>query len=364
MQIAGWGLCALFVLCIAWLELTSFPNDTSGEPAHAFAAHELFDAVSRAQLDSPHTDQFIERLRGIDARGNASELIAGVERAVAGGDRAAMASKLHDLALLSLTGGDLEGAEVWLADARAEYESLGDDRGRARVMLDQGRLHMAFRSRARRASQDYDDLLIARWARSRGHHDQASAVLQRVVASSLDLNRFATAASALTTLFQLELDTGDRVAAFAAGQRALSLHASAGNIHLARRMLDTLEREGLDRTALRSAQRALEAGLEEYQSSVQKLGLVRNYTQLYNQLLSRGDPVSAWRYRRRANDLRRGASERALYRRQADVMVELYRSNSRMERAGAELRDAQSVFARLGMAEEMLQSAALRADIR
>ena len=359
-QHTGWALCAAFVLAVAWWELSpDQPNGLEMQPHDRFAREShLLDIKAAFGADLE------QRVAAVKRRSNHAQLIASIEDAVATSDKATLATRLHELGLLAIAREDLDAAEVWLADALAEFEALGDERGRATVLLDQGRLHMAYRERARHAAYDYDDLLLSRWAVSRGRFDEASALLHTVVESSLALDRYATAASALTTLARLQRKSGDLVGSLETGQRALALHASAGNLHLAEGMLAALERQGLDREGLSRAENALAAGLAEHEAAITKLGLVRDYTQLYHQLLARGDPVSAWRYRRQAVDLRRSASRRALYRRQPDVLVELYRSNRNLDRAASVLRDAEGTFERLGMVDEMLQSAALQQDIR
>ncbi|MEM9603005.1 MAG: hypothetical protein AAGA11_09085 [Pseudomonadota bacterium] len=358
---AGWCLCAAVAAGMVWIEWRGDPapaptTDVDRFDARAARLEQLASATLRQQFEA--------RLHTVQSRTSRAALVKQAERAVAVGDREAMAEAVHELGVLAMARGDLDGADVWLADALAEYDAMGDERGRARVLLDMGRLHMAFRERAQRAAFDYDELLIARWAMANGYRDDARVALEHIVGSSLQLNRYGTAASALSSLFELHLKAGDVAASLDAGQRALELHASAGNLHSAQRMLTALRDHGLDRESVRRAESAMALGLETFERETQKLGLVRDYMQLYHQLTARGDPVGAWRYRRQAEELRTSTSRRAMYRRQPDVLVELYRSNRSIDRASDVLRDAESAFERLGMVEEMLQSAALQQDIR
>ncbi|MEM6987982.1 MAG: hypothetical protein AAF499_15760, partial [Pseudomonadota bacterium] len=338
----GWSVCAAFALTIVWFEIQP-DAQIATEPVPA----PLSERQARLQtVVSPALKaQFDEHLSQAGRTHSHPELVAQVEHAVSRGDPLGMARALHELGLLAIAKGDLDGADVWLADALAEYDAIENERGRAEVMLDIGRLHMAFRERAQRAAFDYDDLLLARWAMAHGYRDEAERALEEIVSSSLQLDRYGTAASALGSLFELHQRGGNRDASLQAGQRALALHASAGNLHGARRMLDALREQGLSRESLRRAEATMQVGFDTFEAETQKLGLVRDYTQLYHQLMARGDPVGAWRYRRQAEELRSSTSRRAMYRRQPDVIVELYRSNRSIDRAASVLRDAESAFA-------------------
>lgn len=357
----GWFVCGAFVTTIVLVELRP-DRPGSGQPGAQPLAEraERIEALVSAELHQ----QFVERLAGLQPGGSHQQLVAEVEAAVARGDHDRMASSLHELGLRATADGDLDAADAWLADALTEYELAGDERGRAGVLLDIGRLHMAFRERAQRAALDYDDLLVARWALYHGYREAAREALEHIASSSLQLDRHGTAASALGSLFELHRRDGNYAASLAIGQRVLELHASAGNLNAARRMLDALRDQGLTHLDTQRAEQAIQLGLETFEAETRRLGLVRDYTQLYHQLMARGDPVGAWRYRRQAEELRRSTSRRAMYRRQPDVLVELYRSNRSIEQAASALRDAELSFARLGMVEQMLQSAALQRDIR
>jgi len=96
---------------------------------------------------------------------------------------------------------------------------------------------------------------------------------------------------------------------------------------------------------------------------VQAIGAARDYAQLYNQLLARGDALQAWRFRQQAEQSLANVSKRAQYRRQPDVLVQLYRSNRNMDSALTSLQKANAVYSRYGSTEGVQRSQQLRAQI-
>ena len=96
-------------------------------------------------------------------------------------------------------------------------------------------------------------------------------------------------------------------------------------------------------------ERELDLHFREYENSVLAIGAARDYSQLYNQLASRGDALQAWRFRQQAEQSLDQASSRARYRRQPDVLVNLYLSNDSMKRALSSLQKADAVYSRYGL---------------
>jgi len=128
-------------------------------------------------------------------------------------------------------------------------------------------------------------------------------------------------------------------------------------------MLSKLEDNGLSRVDAEQVTAQLQQHYKEYEASVLAIGAARDYAQLYNHLSSRGDALQAWRFRRKAEQSLADASKRAQYRRQADVLVELYRSNKSMDRALVSLQKASDLYNRHGQTEGVNRSHQLRQQI-
>lgn len=279
------------------------------------------------------------------------------------GDQSRLAHILASLGVVSLAESDIDAAEVYLAEALAHYNELDDELGEAGVYLQFGRLHLISRQRARRASDAYDTLLIARWKISQGQFYDAEPALLSVVEDNMALNRFGAAASAWQTLYRGYRVSLDDFRADNAGREAVRLHATSGQIHEARAMLESMRAAGTDAAMLADIEQEIDVLYAEFEHSVKKIGAARDYDMLYNQLQAKGDVVSAWRFRLQADASLAQADSRAMYRRQPDVLVELYKSNDSMDRASESLARARSVFARHGLDDMIEESETLRSRI-
>lgn len=278
-----------------------------------------------------------------------TKLLALASAAVERQDDPALASALSHLGEVALLQGDLDSAELYLAEALAFYNELEDEIAAAGVNLQFGRLHLIARQRARLAANAYDTLLLARWNISQGQFHGIESELHRVAKTNLSLNRFAAAASVYETLYKGYSAQGDYTQAQSAGSEAIKLLAASGREHDALTMLQHMRDEGFSGSFFTALQSQVEAIVREYRNSELTISAARDAMQLFHQLLARGDVVSAWRFRQQADRLLAGASARAQYRRQSDVLVELYNSNSSMENAKSSLRQAHEVFMRYGM---------------
>ncbi len=292
-----------------------------------------------------------------------NELLQQALAAVEAEDQAALARVLAMLGLVSLAESDTDEAEVYLGEALAFFYELDDELGAANVYMQMGRLHLIERQRARRASDAYDSLLIARWKISHGQFYQAEPDLLEVVQSSMALKRYGAAASAWRTLYRGYDSVLDSYNRDNAGREAVRLHAASGQLHEAQAMLATMRSSGADENMLAEIDAEIVELYAEFEASVQKIGAARDYDLLYNQLQAKGDVVSAWRFRMQADTSLADAGSRALYRRQPDVLVELYKSNNSMDRATESLKRAKAVFSRYGMQDMVDQSNVLRERI-
>jgi hypothetical protein len=291
------------------------------------------------------------------------ELLQQALAAVEAEDQAELARVLALLGIVSLSESDTDEAEVYLAEALAFFYELDDDIGAANVYMQLGRLHLIERQRARRASDAYDSLLIARWKISQGQFYQAEPDLLEVVQSSMALKRYGAAASAWRTLYRGYDTVLDSYNRDNAGREAVRLHAASGQLHEAQTMLATMRSNNSDESMLAEIETEIDELYAEFENSVLKIGAARDYDLLYNQLQAQGDVVSAWRFRLQADASLAKVGSRALYRRQPDALVELYKSNSSMDRAAESLKRAKAVFSRYGMQEMVDQSNVLRERI-
>jgi len=193
--------------------------------------------------------------------------------------------------------------------------------------------------------------------------DQAEPRLKQIASTNLQLNRFGAAASAYETLFRGYAKTSQFEQAQQAGLEAARLHAASGRVFEARAMLGRMLDAGISKSVFEGFEREIERLTKEYEDSVNAIAVARDQEQLYNQLLARGDVVQAWRFREKAGQSRSKASSRAQYRRQPDVLVELYRSNNSMENARVSLQRAREMYLRHGLETRAQQSEELQSRI-
>jgi hypothetical protein len=283
--------------------------------------------------------------------------------AVESDDQPALARALAELGELAIAQTDIDAAELYLAEALDVYQQLGDEVSTAGVFMQFGRLHLLERERARQASDAYDQLLVARWKISHNQFEQAEQKLQQIADTNLQLNRYGAAASAYETLFRGYAETSQFEQAQQAGLEAARLHAASGRAFKARAMLNQMIDVGISQTVFEGFEQEITRLTQEYEDSVNAIAVARDQEQLYNQLLARGDVVQAWRFREKAGQSRAKATSRAQYRRQPDVLVELYRSNNSMENARVSLERAREMYLRHGLETRAQQSVELQSRI-
>ncbi len=276
-------------------------------------------------------------------------LLQRATNAVDQSDDHSLATTLSHLAELALLQSDTDTAEVYLAEALDLFQQVDDEVAAAGVFVQLGRLHLVTRQRARLASEAYDTLLVARWKIS---HDQFYSIeneLRRAAENNLALNRFGAAAATYETLFKGYSKQGDYDRAQQAGAEAVKLFASSGQKYNAQAMIDTMRQHGIAESVFTGLQAEIARLSREFNDSVHAMGAARDQALLYNQLQARGDVVNAWRFRQQSEESLAKASARARYRRQPDVLVELYKSNFSMEDAQSSLQQAREVYLRHGM---------------
>ncbi len=331
----------------------------SASPSSIFAQIDAVIAATRPSL-SPVIESYSAAGEFTRAK---DELLNRAIDAAAAMDNKALAFNLGELGELALQQGELGMAEVYLSEALELYEDLGDDVSVADIHVQVGRLHLYTRQRARQTSDAYDQLLISRWMISNGQFQQAEGQLKQIVQTNLKLHRYGAAASAYETLFSSYTANSNTVEAETAGKEAIKLHATSGNLSAANRLLHKMQANGLSRIDSEEITQQIDSYYQEYEVSVHAIGQARDYAQLYSHLSSRGDALQAWRFRKKAEKSLSNVSSRARYRRQPDVLVELYRSNVSMTDAIQSLKKADVLYSRYGIAEGVELSRRLREQI-
>ena len=317
-----------------------------------------FSVQKNSEITSSHAlPADIQKL--IDARQFVrakNALLQAASDAVAAEQDALLAKLLSHLGEVSLVQRDIDTAEVYLAEALDVFNQTGDEVSAAGVYMQMGRLHLVTRERARQASEAYDTLLVARWKISNGQFRTAEDELRRAAENSLSLNRYGAAASTYETLYKGYESEGDFYQAQLAGIEVVKLHASSGRTADAESMLQEMRELGLSEDEYSGLKTSIRVLNKEFEQSVLAIGAARDQAQLYNQLVARGDVVNAWRFRQQASAAMAKASTRAQYRRQPDVLVELYKSNLSMEKAKESLQKAQEVYFRHGIDTQLVQN--------
>ncbi len=273
-------------------------------------------------------------------------------------DRAAAASHNHRPRLLgalltllgevSIEARDFGAARLYLAEALTLFGELADGIGQAHVHAQLGHLHIRSRAVARHAGQAYDRLLLARFQLSRQAHDAAERNLRLAIDASIDIDRHATAASALVTLARLYRERGQVADAEQALLGAVRFHAASGRSQQAQHLLEQLQRAGVDHGRLHRARVEMARALRQYEHDTRQWRQAREYQSLYAYYRHAGHEERAWRFRLRAADSLARISSRAMYFRQADVMAILYNANRDMERATRNVEQASRLFAQHG----------------
>ncbi len=344
----------------------------SGASAESEVVHSPFNILQSndeliATIHSSQAIRFSGSVAGLiedgDFAGAKKQLLELASLAVEAGDQATLARVLAELGELALVQTDIDAAELYLAEALDVYQQLGDEISTAGVFMQFGRLHLLSRERARQASDAYDQLLIARWRISHNQFDRAEQDLKKIASTNLELNRFGAAASAYETLFSGYSKTQQYDQAQSAGLEAARLHAASGRVFEAEAMLEKMRQQGISDSVFEGFEAEIDRLTQEFEDSVNAIAVAKDQEQLYNQLLARGDVVQAWRFREKAEQSLARASSRAQYRRQPDVLVELYRSNDSMSNARSSLQRAQEVYLRYGLESEARQSENLQARI-
>ena len=362
---AAAGLLFIAVFHIALRSLESDQGADSSPPAESVSRNSTLSPFSVATetehgqiinvLREPLPADIYSLVKSGKYNQAKNSLLQQASLAVERDDHQQLAEILSYLGEVALLQGNLDTAEAYLTEALDLFDQNYDEIATAGVYQQLGRLHLIARQRARLASAAYDTLLVARWKISQGQFSGAASELRRAAEDNLSLNRYGAAASVYETLYKGYQREGDTYQAQLAGVEAVKLHASSGRTFNAQAILESMRQSGLSETEFTRLTSEINVLNQDYERSVLALGAARDQALLYNQLQARGDVINAWRFRQQADASAAKASNRALYRRQPDVLIELYKSNFSMKNAQASLQRAQELYQRHGIDTQQLQ---------
>ncbi len=296
------------------------------------------DAVDRYRLE---IESLIESGEDLEAR---TLLTRHAARANAEGDRKSLGYILALIGEISFEARDFAAARIYLDESLRHFIDSGDPIGEAYAYMQLGRMHIKSRSVARHAAEAYNLMLLARYQLSHFQYDAAVTNLQRVVEASLAIDRFGTAASALTSLARAFRSTGRTQDAEQALFRAAELHAASGRDLIANGILDELHAAGVDPYIVDRHRDAVDTALAQFQADTRQVVQARDYRTLYYQYRNSGQDERAWSFRVQAAQALAQTSSRAMYYRQPDVMAILYNSNFAMANARRYIDQARSLF--------------------
>lgn len=296
------------------------------------------DAVDRYRVE---IEALLDSGEDLEAR---TLLTRHAARANAAGDRKSLGYILALIGEISFESRDFAAAEIYLEESLRNFIETGDPIGEAFAYMQLGRMHIKSRAVARHAAEAYNLMLLARYQLSHFQYEAAEANLQRVIDASLAIDRFGTAASALTSLSRALRETGRVQDAEQALFEAAELHAASGRQAIATRILDDLREAGVDPYRVAQYHDAVDRALAQFDADTRQVAQARDYRTLYYQYRNAGRDESAWAFRIKAAQALSQTSKRAMYYRQPDVMAILYNSNFAMANARRFVDQAQAIF--------------------
>ncbi len=291
--------------------------------------------------------------RNLEAR---AILIQRAARANAAGDMRELGYVLALLGEVSFESRDFGAAQLYLDESVDSFRAIGDSVGEAYAYLQLGRMHIKSRSIARHAGEAYNLMLLARYQLSTFQYDEAEENLRRVLDASMAIDRFGTAASALSSLARVMRETGRTYEAEQAIFDAAELHAASGREFKARELLEALLAQGVDPYRVEQRRGDIDDALAQFELDTRQVFQARDYRSLYYQYRNAGSDERAWQFRIKAADMLAQTSKRAMYYRQPDVMAILYNSNFAMANARRYVEQARSLFTTQGE-KELAESA-------
>jgi hypothetical protein len=274
--------------------------------------------------------------------------------AVARQDQARLGDTLMLLGEVSINQQELSAAEIYLQEALYLGMSQDNVLATARCYQLLGQLNIRARELARRAANTYDQLWQARNAIARGQYRGVDENLHAVIEENLAIRRYGAAADAWEALASLHDRVYDGYQAQQARIEAARLYASTGQMTQVRRLLDGLDPGLISENDLARFEREMERLFERHEQELVSASQARDYQMLYHHYLRLGQVERAWNFRIKASEILADTGDRAMYRRQTDVIAVLYNSNFAIDRARKYLDRAGGLYRNSG-AEDMLE---------
>lgn len=331
------------------------------------ADENLFDIdveMARLELDDVRRDQLIRELLHQGKFGHARTLLLEVAASAAlADDQDRLGDTLLLLGEVAINQQELSAAEIYLQEAL--YLTMARDNllATARAYQLLGQLNIRARELARRAAVTYDQLWQARNAIARGMYRGVNENLQAVIAENLDIRRYGAAADAWEALASLHDKMYDGYQAQQARLEAARLYAATGQMGQVQRLLAGLDRGLISATDFAAVDAEMKQLFEQHQQDIVRTSQAQNYQMMYHHYLRTGEIERAWKFRIESSKTLADASDRAMYRRQADVIAVLYNSNFAIDRAKKYLDRAGNIYRDSGSTMMLEQTHDLESQI-
>jgi hypothetical protein len=310
--------------------------------------------IARLELSDEKRDRLIRRFLHQGKYGMARTLLLEVAAAaVLHQDQALLGDTLMLLGEVAINQQELSAAEIYLQEALYLAMSQDSVLATARCYQLLGQLNIRARELARRAANTYDQLWQARNSIARGQYRGVGDNLQAVIDENLAIRRYGAAADAWEALASLHDRVYDGYQAQQARIEAARLYASTGQMTHVHRLLDLLDRDLFSDNQMANVEAEMKRLFEAHERELVTASQARDYQMLYHHYLRLGQLERAWNFRIKASETLAETGDRAMYRRQTDVIAVLYNSNFAIDRAKQFLDRASNLY-RNGGAEEML----------
>ena len=318
------------------------------------AGFDIDSEIAKLELSDENRDRLIRQFLHQGRYGMARTLLLEVAAAaVLRQDQARLGDTLMLLGEVAINQQELSAAEIYLQEAL--YLAMSEDNVLATARSYQllGRLNIRARELARHAANTYDRLWQARNSIARGQYRGVADSLQAVIDENISIRRYGAAADAWEALASLHDRVYDGYQAQQARIEAARLFASIGQMTHVHRLLGELDRALISDNEMASVEREMQRLFEQHEQQLVTASQARDYQMLYHHYLRLGEVERAWNFRIKASETLAESGDRAMYRRQTDVIAVLYNSNFAIDWAKKFL-DQAGDFYRDGGAEEML----------
>ena len=346
------------------IELTDAGVFDTRQPADIENEFDIDGEIKRLELSDADRGRMIKKLLDTGKYQQAqTELLEVAADAVAREDLPRLGDTLLLLGEVAINQQELASAEIYLQEALYLAMERDDVVATARSYQLLGQLNISARELARYAANIWDDLWQARNSIARGYYRGVNESLQAVIRDNLQIRRYGAAADAWEALASLHDKVHDSYQAQQARIEAARLYASTGQMSHVHRLIGGLDRSYFSDNDLAQIELEVQELFEEHQNDVLKNSRARDYQMLYHHYLRKGQVERAWEFRIKSSETLANTSERSVFQRQGNVIAVLYNSNFAMERAKRYLNQANAIYDKAGMPEELEQTRELDALI-